>query len=754
MIFQGEFVKRKYQTSLSFRQALYTIFVGTLFAILISGFLVYQDLNNVHQRIDDMIEQMVGVVKDSASQAAYEIDAARARGTISGIFKDKAILEVAIIDDFGTLLAHSMKYSGSPESDWLVNWLFSGKMDYSEPLVWGKDHQKVGEIQITMNARHVARDFFGRSIRTTVSTFGLVFILTGAFMLLFYSFTIRPILGIVRLVSSVDTDNPGEETIDIPKKHEHDELGRLVSAINQLIKGYGHSLAASQAAEAKIKQSEARYRLLFDFSPLGIVTIDPQGKIIEVNPKLLEILGSPSVQDTREINMFTLSNLIDAGIAENFRKSVETGLVGNFETFYTSKWGRHFFMRYHVQPIRNEKGVISGVQGLMEDITEEKRLAEQLKQTQKLEAVGTLAGGISHDFNNILQAITGYTQLILFDKKEIDTEYANLLSVKKSAERAAQLVRKLLLFSRKAETELNQLDLNQEVIRAASLLERTISGSIQVNILPGTRLCNVYADHVQIEQLIMELGKNAADAMPDGGTLVIRTENVTLDEAYSRARLGAEPGPYVLLTVSDTGQGMEKDVVDHVFEPFFSTKEIGQGSGLGLAAVYGIVKMHGGYILINSKVGLGTSVHIYLPAILQPDADQCAETKGGTETILLVDDEESIRGLAAQILKRYGYTVHAAAGGEQALEIYSRNPRDIDLVIMDVGMPGMDGQKCLEEILRVNATAKVVMATGYTVHGATETEKVLEAGAVDYISKPYQPRDLLEKVRNVLDGYA
>ena len=382
---------------------------------------------------------------------------------------------------------------------------------------------------------------------------------------------------------------------------------------------------------------------------------------------------------------------------------------------------------------------------------------EQLRQAQKMEAVGTLAGGIAHDFNNLLQAINGFAQLLLMDKSEQDPDWQGLTAIHKAGKRASDLVRSLLLFSRKAGIQQKPLELNLEIERARKVLERIIPKMVDIEIHPGGHLWRLMADPVQIEQIILNLGTNAADAMPDGGVLSFETSNLTLDSDYADRRIDAEPGRYVLLTVSDTGKGMDEETIEHIFEPFYTTKEIGKGTGLGLASVYGIVKSHGGRISCYSEIGQGASFKIYFPAmdlleneVEEEDAEAPKPLKGGSETILLVDDEEAIIGSAGQALKRYGYTVMTASNGEEALEVYSANSGAIDLVIMDLGMPGMGGHKCLRELLQIDAAARVMIASGYSING--QVKKTLEAGAVGYVGKPYQLADLLRKVREALDG--
>ncbi|MBF0528202.1 MAG: PocR ligand-binding domain-containing protein [Deltaproteobacteria bacterium] len=385
---------------------------------------------------------------------------------------------------------------------------------------------------------------------------------------------------------------------------------------------------------------------------------------------------------------------------------------------------------------------------------DKEKLQEKLLQSQKMEAVGTLAGGVAHDFNNLLQAIRGYTSLILIGKSETDLDYHRLGEIEKLVERAAQLVKQLLFFGRKAEAERRPVKLDLEVEHAVKILERTIPKMIEIEIFIIDHLWPILADPVQIEQAILNLGSNAADAMAEGGRLVIEAENITMDGESIVSHPGIS-GNYVLLTVSDTGHGMDKETMGHIFEPFFTTKEIGKGTGLGLASVYGIVKSHGGYITCYSEPDHGTNFKIYLPAIEPREAQATgnlitASPLGGTETILLADDETSIIEVISDILLSFGYKVLTAFSGEEALEIYRAQRDKIDLVILDIGMPGMGGHQCLVELLKTNPAVKVLIASGYSING--RAKKSLEAGAAGYVGKPYQLTDLLNKVRSVMDG--
>ncbi len=388
---------------------------------------------------------------------------------------------------------------------------------------------------------------------------------------------------------------------------------------------------------------------------------------------------------------------------------------------------------------------------------EKKRLEAQLRQAQKMEAVGTLAGGVAHDFNNLLQAILGYTQMLLMDMEESDAETSKLKQIEKSAQRASELTQQLLTFSRKVESKLRPVDLNQEVSQVRRFLERTIPRMIDIEVHLQEGLWTVNGDAAQIEQIMINLVVNARDAMPEGGKLVFETENRVLDAEYCYTHLGTRPGRYALLSVSDTGVGMGRTTVEHIFEPFFTTKDVGKGSGLGLAMAYGIVKNHDGYIMCYSEPGEGTTFKIYFPALetgnVTAEEDPVAEDlKGGSETILLVDDEESLRDLGKDLLERFGYTIITATDGERAVETWKEKGADIALVILDLVMPRMGGKQCLEVLLGMDPGMKVIIASGFTVDG--RTKEVVDAGARGFIRKPYELRQMLKEIRKVLDHCA
>jgi len=387
------------------------------------------------------------------------------------------------------------------------------------------------------------------------------------------------------------------------------------------------------------------------------------------------------------------------------------------------------------------------------DISTEKKLGAQLQQAQKMEAIGTLAGGIAHDFNNLLQAVLGYADLLLLNKDRGENGYRELQGIRNAALRASELTQQLLTFSRKVESKLRPVNLNNEIVQVRELLGRTIPKMIAIDLKLEKYLRTVNADPTQIGQSLMNLAVNAKDAMPDGGTLTIETGNVTLDEEFCTSHVGAKPGEYVMLSVRDTGQGMDKEVRAHIFEPFYTTKAQGTGTGLGLAMVYGIVKSHGGYITCESARGKGTAFYIYLPVIEQEallmEEEETALPKGGTETILLIDDEKLIRDLGEKALSSFGYMVLTAPDGVSAIRMYGREWERIDLIILDLIMPKMSGALCFERIMEINPEARVIIASGYAENG--RMKRSIEGRVKGFIGKPFNVRKLLRVIREALD---
>ena len=389
------------------------------------------------------------------------------------------------------------------------------------------------------------------------------------------------------------------------------------------------------------------------------------------------------------------------------------------------------------------------------DVTESRALEEQLRQAQKMEAVGRLAGGIAHDFNNLLTAILGYAQLAAARLKQEDPMRIELSEIEKAGQRAADLTRQLLAFSRKQVLQPRVLNLNEIVGDTDKMLRRLIGEDIEFTTSLKDRLGSVRADTGQIEQVLVNLAVNSRDAMPKGGKLTIETSEVELDESYSAFHFDVQPGPYVLLAVSDTGTGMDAKTLSHVFEPFFTTKEAGKGTGLGLSTVYGIVKQSGGHVAVYSEPGVGTTFKIYLPRVegLPERASgsfKRAREAGGTETVLVVEDEEAVRRLVCRSLEAHGYKTVPAASASEALLACEKHAGEIHLMLTDVVMPHLSGRELAQRIAALRPRMKVLFMSGYT-DNAIVHHGVLDAG-MPFLQKPFTPRSVAQKVREVLDA--
>ena len=508
--------------------------------------------------------------------------------------------------------------------------------------------------------------------------------------------------------------------------------------------------------EEALRASEELFRGIFTTSPIGIVLVNTvTQRFIQANKSFLKIIEY-SADELKGLSVDDITVADDWEMEKDLINDFINERLDRYEVVkrYISKSGEIKYVQINGDLLhRNEEPPIALANVI--DITERlqkeqerEELKTQLQQAQKMEAVGALAGGIAHEFNNLLQAISGHTQLLLMETDPTDPIYLNLDAIQKSGTRAAELVRQLLQFSRKANDERRPIHFNDIFKQAQQMLERNIPKMIQIQVLTGGRIRAVNADPIQIKHILLELSSNAADAMPKGGKLFFEVQNATLDDKYAKRRLGAQPGQYVVLTVSDTGRGMDQETINQIFDPFFTTKEFGKGTGLGLASVYGIVKNHGGYITCRSEVGQGTTFKIYFPAIKEPEHVQPESTPHGKETILLVDDKDAIRGFAKQALIRFGYSVLAASTIEEALELYSAKSDEIGLVFIDPGMPGMGLRKCFEKLLQINPVVKVVIVSDDPVN---ELVKIpLDSGAVGYLNKPYQLSDLLNAVRAIL----
>jgi PAS domain S-box-containing protein len=528
------------------------------------------------------------------------------------------------------------------------------------------------------------------------------------------------------------------------------ESGRAVRVIGALM-----DIDARKRAEEELRESEERYRSIVETTNEWIWASDLQGRLTYSNQASQVILGHPP-ESLVGMARWDLVHADDLPAArEPFRRSIAeragwTGLVLRWR--HSNGTYRH--LESNAVPFFDASGQLIGFRGASRDITERIQLEAQLLQSQKMEAIGTLAGGVAHDFNNLLTSILGYSDIVLQELPSEDPLREDVEEIRKAGERAAALTRQLLAFSRKQILKPVVLDLDAVVADLEKMVRRLIGEDIEMVVSLDPDLGRVKADAGQIEQVVMNLVINARDAMPRGGKLTIETSNAEMDDSYIRRHAGAMTGSYVCLAVTDTGTGMDRETQSRIFEPFFTTKGPGKGTGLGLSTAYGIVKQSGGYISVDSELGKGTTFRVYLPRVFDSDhvvpAAKAPQPSTGRETILLTEDEEGLRVLAKRILKAHGYVVLEASGGEDALRIAQAHPGPIHLLLTDAVMPGMGGSELARRITVDRPQTRVLYMSGYT-DDAVVRHGLLEAGTA-FIQKPFTTEALAGKVRAVLDG--
>ena len=507
-------------------------------------------------------------------------------------------------------------------------------------------------------------------------------------------------------------------------------------------------IAERKQAEEALQESEERYRTVLEASPDPVVAYDMEGKVIYVDPAFTKVFGWTSeellggkIDYIPEDNWPETQMMIDMVLAgENF---------SGIESRRYTKQGNIVDVTISAAIYPDRDGNPAGSIHVLRDITERKRLEAQLQYAQKIEAVGTLAGGVAHDFNNLLMGIQGNVSLMLMDMDSAHPDYERLKNIEKQIQSGARLTSHLLGYARKGKYEVKPLDLNQLVEETSDTFGRT-KKEITIHQEPAEDLFPVEADPGQIEQVLLNLFVNASDAMPGGGKLILKTMNITHKDMKGKL-YEPKAGNYVLLTVTDAGIGMYRKTMERIFDPFFTTKEMGRGTGLGLASAYGIIKAHGGYIDVDSRRGHGTTFSIYLPATekeVQRVVRTAERVAKGTGKVLLVDDEEAVLEVGQELLEATGYTVLTAKDGKEAIKVYRKNRDNIDIVVLDMVMPNMGGGEAYDRMKEMNPNVKVLLSSGYSIDG--EASEILERGCDGFIQKPFTMKDLSGEIGKIL----
>jgi two-component system cell cycle sensor histidine kinase/response regulator CckA len=516
-------------------------------------------------------------------------------------------------------------------------------------------------------------------------------------------------------------------------------------------------ISESKRAEEALRMSEERYRSLYESSIDGILYSDLKGNIIDANPSFLRMLDYSKEEITQmSIQDITPQKWQDAETELMRGELFSRGYSPDFEKEYIKKDGSVIPASIRAWFMRDKDGTPSGVWGIVRDITElrhaeeEKRTLEaQLQYAQKMEAIGTLAGGIAHNFNNLLMGIQGNASLLLLKTDPSHPNYTRLKSIEKAVENGSKLTSQLLGYAREGRYEIKPLDVNRLVRETAGTFA-IAKREIRFHQDLAEELWGVMADQGQLEQVMLNLFVNAAEAMPKGGDLFVKTEKVTHRELTGKP-YKAKPGNYVLISVRDSGMGMDQKTMERIFEPFFTTKGLSRGTGLGLASVYGIIKAHAGYIDVKSKKGEGTTFSIYLPASgnkLREEHEPSLEIVTGTETVLLADDEEMILDVGTQMLETLGYRVMVARGGKETVDVYEKNSDTIDLVILDMIMPDMGGGDTFDRLKEINPSVKVLLSSGYSIDG--QAQEIMGRGCDGFIQKPFRMEELSQRIREIV----
>ena len=512
-------------------------------------------------------------------------------------------------------------------------------------------------------------------------------------------------------------------------------------------------LIERKRAESSLRQWERRFEDWFENSKDILFTLDLDGSITSVNKAAEEVMGWRRDEAVQK-NMKSLVAPEHAALCKTMmRRIVNQEPVRHIEIAVLRKDGRKVLLEASVRLLRSDEKK-DCIQGIARDVTDRRQLENMVRQSQKLEAIGRLSGGLAHDFNNLLCVISGHIELLTEALEPCDPAFRSVTQIRKAADSAAALTRQLLAFSRRQVFHPQVVDLNAIVVETEKLLERLIDEHIEFYTALDPSLGRVLVDPVQVEQVIINLVLNARDAMPEGGKLTIETSNLDLNDDYHSRISHVPAGKYVLLAMTDTGQGMNEETLSHIFEPFYTTKELGKGTGLGLATVYGIVKQSGGYIWVYSEEGRGTTFKVYLPRVVSPLKDarvgrRGAEIGKGTETILVVEDAEPLRTLTKEFLTASGYTVLEAANGHEALRVARSYRGGIDLLLTDVVMPRMGGKSLVEQMMQLRPRTRVLYMSGYPNDGIVQAG--ILASGVTLLEKPFTREILSKRVRQVLD---
>ena len=748
----------KIKNSITYKILLSFILLSVFLTVITTAFSTYTEYRNGIKEIQKELEKIEKSFLPVVKERLWEMDESGIKTSLNGLVLLPNI-EYAEVKHKNRIIASA----GVHKSKHTINSEFPLYYDFAGKKI------HLGAVYISAGMENIYANLYKRALINLISHGLEILSISLCLFLAVNFFVIRRLKTIADYFKQMELGSLSKHLIlkGHPVFDENvDEVSQIVNAVNAMnakIKKFIAELEteierrkqadiATCESEGKFRKLSQEFNALLNAIPDTLVLLSPDMKVIWANQGAAAGLG----KDLSELmgqscySLWHQRTTICAGYPSE--KSFQSGEIENKTIL--SPDGRLWDLR--AVPIKDAGGKVISVIEVTRDITEHRKLEEQLQQSQKMEAVGTLTGGIAHDFNNILTAIIGYGNILKMKLEQESPLMGYTDQILASAERAANLTQSLLAFSRKQVINPKPVNLNEITASVEKILLRIIGEDIELKtILSGIRDLKVMADAGQIEQVLMNLAANARDAMPEGGTLTIETGTAELDIDFLKIHEYGKPGMYAMITVTDTGHGMDENTRQRIFEPFFTTKEVGKGTGLGLSMVYGIIKQHSGYINCYSEQGKGTTFRIYLPLIKEEakEAKAAAEgytaLTGGTETILLAEDEEEVRKLMKLVLEEAGYKVIEAVDGKEALEKFRENKDSIDLLLLDVIMPKINGKGVYEEAKKIKPDVKALFSSGYPAD-FIHKQGILEEG-LNFISKPASPHELLKRIREAID---
>jgi len=727
----------KVHNRLFYRQAKNTALVALLLVLTLSIFQIFLDLRKEKDFIDTTISQVLATVKESAAQAAYALNDTLAAKVVEGLFKYQPIYKAEVIDDFGSVLANQERPLTTGRLKWIAVYLFGSDLRYSLPLLSSKDRKPLGRIDVFVDSYLIALNFINRARVTIISSSVLIVILSAVLTMMFYFSITHPLLKIAGSLSSPQSVKHPFQDLRTPRGHEQNEIGMLVEAINSTGKA--------------LVESEEKYRLLVENSNDAIFVV--QDRVLKFhNSTTLNLLGYPEEELIQTpFIQFVAPEHRKLVLDRHQRRLKGEKVTSPYSFKILNRYGEMLWVL--LSSVRIIWEGQPATLNFIKDISEQKDMENRLKQAYKMEAIGTLAGGIAHDLNNILLPIMVHSEMVMMDLSPDSPIQHNLKEIFKAGERAKDMVKQILAFSRKEEGKRVEIKITPILEEVLKLLRSSIPTTIDIHQKLEAESDTVFADPTQIHQILMNLCTNASHAMRErGGELTINLTEEHLDSEAAGKFFDLEPGPYLKLTVSDTGHGIDAEAMNRIFEPYFTTKETGEGTGMGLAMVHGIVKSYGGDITAESEPGKGTTFNIYLPRI-EADVSPVAEVSDvlpmGTERILFVDDEKGAVDAIKPMLKNLGYKVTARTSSIEALEAFRNKSDAFDLVITDQTMPNMTGKDLAKEIMKMRPDIPIILCTGFSEQ--IDEKKAMLQGIRSFVMKPIVMREMADRIREVLD---